>query len=291
MVALHIRAPELRAEERRRRGVLHRVEHLAVPFPDDCHRPPEVIVLLRQQVVDQIVVGLRRSPARGVVAEFLDHNPVIFVAAPSVRHTKAGQIGCVVQASGGIGVLHLKDGLGSVLHPERDVRKRVLIQRSVDFFDLPASVQRHLPLLVPLGHLGDEHIAHGRSDPVVSYLGGSFQRKARKAFLKVLDKPRAGRVRRHSGKLGHLCECRLVSDILGVERNIPEERCHKPIVEGPHNLALGRQRSLHLLVKVGALDSGDGLVAVAYSFVAVVPDIGAETRVRRRDVQLRVLRR
>ena len=141
IVRLHVRTPELRTEERRGRSILHGIECLAVPFPHDGHRTPLVIVLFRQKVVHEVVVRLGRSISGGIVTELFDYHAVVFVAASLIWHAEAGDIGRIVQSPSGIRMLHFENRLRGVLHPERNVGKRILLEIAIDFFQFLAGVQ------------------------------------------------------------------------------------------------------------------------------------------------------
>ena len=71
-------------------------------------------------------------------------------------------------------MLDFEYGLRSVLHAERDVGERILVEIAIDGLHFLAGRKRNVPPLVPLSELGEQHVAHGGSDPIVGNLVGAY---------------------------------------------------------------------------------------------------------------------
>ena len=71
-------------------------------------------------------------------------------------------------------MLDFEYGLRSVLHAERDVGERILVEIAIDGLHFLAGRKRNVPPLVPLSEFGEQHVAHGGSDPIVGNLVGAY---------------------------------------------------------------------------------------------------------------------
>ena len=184
-----------------------------------------------------------------------------------------------------------EDRFGRVLHPERNIRNRVDREVvAVDLFQHGDGFERLVVILVPHGEFGDEHVAHGGSGAVARGFARADEGQCAQTRFEVLDQRGAGRLGRHARQFGHAVEHFVVGDVVRVEGHVAEEARQQVVVERAQHLGFGHEAVAVLFVDRRILDARHGHVAVHDAAVAVGPHVGAEAGLRRRDVELRVLR-
>ena len=143
-------------------------------------------------------------------------------------------------------MLHLEDALRSVLVSERNIIKAVLAQVAIYLLKMTYRLYHLFPLIVPCGELCYEHPGHGCSETlllvhitlVVGERVGLELRHKRSDSLEVVYECGTGCISIHTSQLRHLKKSGSVLDIFHIERNITEEACQMPVIQGSETLRL-----------------------------------------------------
>ena len=188
-------------------------------------------------------------------------------------------------------MLDFEDRLGSVLHAERNVRKRVLVERAVNLLQFRERFERRVPLLVPHRHLGGEHPPHGGAHAVVGDLRRTHLVEVGNHRHQLPDQIIARLGGRHARQAGRLVEQLLGADVDRVERHVAEDRREQVVVHRAQDHALGQQFAAVLLAHRGLFDALDGGVAVHHGLVALRPHRSPVAGQRGRDFEARIVDR
>ena len=188
-------------------------------------------------------------------------------------------------------MLDFEDRLGGVLHAERNVRKRVLVERAVDRFQLAQRFERRVPLFVPHRHLGGEHPPDGRTHTVVGDLRRTHLVEVGNDLHQLFDQVAARFNGRHARQAGRLVEQFLGVDVDRVEGHVAEDRREQVVIHRPQDHALGQQLAAVVLAHRGVADAFDGGVAVHHGLVALGPHRGPVAGQRGRDFETRIVYR
>ena len=137
---------------------------LAVVFPRHVQRFALVVAFFGLETVAEVAVGAHGGPGGHARAHFGNLHAVVDrrIGRTRVGLADAGHVGGIGETALRVGVLNLHDGFGSVLVAEEDVLGVVVLrQGAVDGLDLLQRFEGSVPLLVPHGHFGDEHVGAG----------------------------------------------------------------------------------------------------------------------------------
>ena len=186
-------------------------------------------------------------------------------------------------------MLDLENGLRRVLHPERNVRQRILGQGAIELLNLQERLLGGLPVLVPHGQLGQHGIGESRTRPLAGHIVRTAFRQVFHAGLEVLDEVGTGLHGRHARQVSHLFQHLQPVHVVRIIRDVAEERGQQVIVEGPHGLGLRQVPGLQRFFHGGRKDAVDAGLGIADADIALVPHRVSETRVRRGNVQLGIL--
>ena len=189
-------------------------------------------------------------------------------------------------------MLDFEDGFRRILVAPQDVFFKVVIREgAVYLLERLAGFECCFPFLVPDRHLRNDHICHGRSEPVACVVAGAGLRHQGNYLLKVGDDLVAGLRRTHSRKHRYALQHLVVGHVVEVEGHVAEETGEGPVVEAAQGLDLAQQFVALGVGKDGAFpDAFHREVAALHSEISLLPYVGSETGFDWADVELRVER-
>ena len=213
---LHVRAPEFRTAPGTGVGA---VEGLVFIAPRHVVFGADILAHLGLESLTEVDVRPHGRPYGRLIAEFGNVDAVVDgrVGRTRIGLADAGHVGGIGETALRVGVLNLHDGFGSVLVAEEDVLGVVVLrQGAVDGLDLLQRFEGSVPLLVPHGHFGDEHVGAGGSQPVGLVVVGASLVDERRDRLQVFDYCRARFVGIHARQHLNAVEYFVVGDVVEV---------------------------------------------------------------------------
>ena len=117
------------------------------------------------------------------------------------------------------------------------------------------SIHNLFPILIPCGELCYKHPGHGCSEAlllvhitlVVGKRVGLKLRHKRSHSFEVVYECGTGCISIHTSQLRHLKKFGSVLDIFHIERNITEEACQMPVIQGSETLCFAEELVLFRL--------------------------------------------
>ncbi len=257
----------------------------------------DILAHLRLKALAEIYVGTHGSPNRRLIAQLGNLHAIVNrrVGSTRTRRADASHVGGIGQTAQYVDVLHLHDRLRGVLVPEHDILGIVvLFEIAVDLLDLLQRIERRVPLLVPHGHLGDEHIGAGRTQTGAGIVGGTRLRSQRSDRLQILDHLSTGFGGIHARQHLNPVQDFVIGHVVEIERHVSEKARQRIIIKCTKGFGLAQQLMILLvaehLVLVGALDTRNGEIAALHAEIALLPYGRTETGHGGRDIHTRVER-